>query len=185
MLKKIFSVYWLPSYFTILFAGLVWIWLSAASATETTSGLIPAPRQGFLAPEFSLYSDQQELINIKDLKGKAVIINFWASWCPPCRAEMPAIEIVSRDFSQEGLVVLAVNATHQDDRQEIQTFVQELNLTFPILYDELGTVNQLYQVSALPTTFFVNTDGVIQDVVIGGPMSEALLRARVEQLFKD
>ena len=185
MLKKIFSVYWLPSYFAILLSGLAWIWFSAAPESGTTNGFIPAPRQGFLAPEFALYSNQQELVNFGDLKGKPVIINFWASWCPPCRAEMPAIEKVSQDYSQKGLVILAVNATNQDDLQDIQAFVQELDLSFPILFDELGSVNQLYQVSALPTTFFINAEGFIQDVVIGGPMSEALLRARVEQILKD
>jgi peroxiredoxin len=96
---------------------------------------------------------------------------------------MPAIERLYQDYSDKGLIILAVNATNQDDTQDVEAFKEAFSLTFPILYDDLGTINQLYQVSALPTTFFIDSEGIIMDIVIGGPMSEPLLRARVEQLL--
>jgi peroxiredoxin len=183
MIKKQFTQYWTYYSIVILLAGLAWIWFSAAPASGTTNGSIPEPRQGFLAPEFQLKNDRGELVSISDLKGKAIIINFWASWCPPCRAEMHALERVYQDYSKNKLVILAVNATNQDNLENILAFLQENNISFPILFDEDGTVNQLYKVSALPTTFFIDSNGIIQNVVIGGPMSEALLRARVEKLL--
>lgn len=185
MIKKLFTQYWTYSSISILLAGLAWIWLSAIPASGTTNGSIPEPRQGFLAPEFQLENDRGEQVSISDLKGKTIIINFWASWCPPCRAEMPALERVYQDYSNRELVILGVNATNQDNLENIQTFLQGNNISFPILFDEDGIVNHLYKISALPTTFFIDSNGIIQDVVIGGPMSEALLRARVEKLLGD
>jgi cytochrome c biogenesis protein CcmG/thiol:disulfide interchange protein DsbE len=114
-----------------------------------------------------------------------VLVNIWASWCPPCRAEMPAIERTYQDWRDQGFVVLAVNSTAQDKLADAQTFVTQNSLTFPIPLDESGQVTRLYRVSSLPTSFFIGKDGLIREVVIGGPMAEALLRSRVEQLLKE
>lgn len=97
---------------------------------------------------------------------------------------MPDLEQVYQDYQSEGLIILGVNATNQDDPEKAVSFAKEYGLTFPILFDKDGKVSQLYQLQALPTSFFVDKNGVIQDVVIGGPMSSALLRIRVEQLLK-
>lgn len=86
-------------------------------------------------------------------------------------------------YQSEGLEILAVNSTSQDTRQDALAFAESLGLRFPILFDDEGQVARLYQVTALPTTFFIDSQGIIQDVVIGGPMAEALLRVRVEQLL--
>ncbi len=97
---------------------------------------------------------------------------------------MPAIQKVYEEFQDQGFVVLAVNSTHQDNLGDAITFAQIWKLTFPILLDKDGSVSNLYQVRALPTTFFVDPQGIIQEVVIGGPMSETLLQIRVEQLME-
>ena len=112
-----------------------------------------------------------------------MVINLWASWCTPCRAEMPAIQNVYEQYGEAGLVVLGVNATNQDNPQNANQFVEEMGLTFPILFDTDGEVSQRYLLTALPTTFFVDSNGTIQEVVVGGPMAEALLRIRIEQLI--
>lgn len=90
---------------------------------------------------------------------------------------------VFQQYQGEGFLILAVNATAQDDRESALKFASSLGLTFPILFDLDGAVSQKYQVHSMPTSFFIDTEGTIQRVVIGGPMSEALLRAEVERLL--
>ena len=166
-------------------AGGLWIWASAVPAEATTGGLIPSPRVGFLAPDFSLESLSGDQISLSDLRGKVIVLNLWASWCPPCRAEMPALQRVYQANQDRGLVVLAVNMTAQDSIAAVEDFVQEFNLTFPILLDISGEVGKAYLMRALPTTFFINQDGVIQRVIVGGPMSGVTLQSTIEQLLED
>jgi peroxiredoxin len=168
----------------ILVLGLAWIFASADRSGTSTSGLIPAPQQGFLAPDFTLETTTGGTITLSDLRGTAVLINLWATWCPPCRAEMPAIEEVYNQYKDEGFVVLAVNMTYQDTFADIAPFVDEYGLTFPILLDKTGSVGSAYQLRSLPSSFFIDRDGTINEVVIGGPMAEALLRTRVEEILK-
>ena len=172
------------TYVVILLLGLVWIFVSADRSGTSTSGLIPAPQQGFLAPDFELSTTTGETVKLSDLRGQAVLVNLWATWCPPCRAEMPAIEKIYNEYKDDGLTVLSINMTYQDTATNIAPFVDEYNLTFPILIDESGSVSKAYQLRSLPSSFFVGRDGIIQEVVIGGPMAEALLRTRVEQILK-
>ena len=183
-MKDILRKPWRIFSIAVLLAGAGWIWLSAAPPGGTTNGGIPAPRMGFLAPDFSLQTLQGDALGLPDLQGRPLIINVWASWCTPCKAEMPALERVYQRYRDQGLVVLAVNATNQDSVAAASTFVQDHGLTFPVLLDLDGSVTRLYQVSAFPSSFFVDRQGVIREVVIGGPMSEALLRIRAEQLLE-
>ena len=97
---------------------------------------------------------------------------------------MPAIEAVYNAFKDQGFTVLAVNATNQDDREAAVQFVETHKLTFPILLDLSGEVSRQYELRALPSTFFVDEKGIIQEVVIGGPMAEALLLSRVQELIE-
>lgn len=168
----------------VLIVGAAWIWFTAAPLGSTTQGDIPAPQKGFLAPDFRLETFGRDGYTLSESRGKPVLINFWTSWCPPCRSEMPAIQKVYDEFKDQGFVVLAVNSTHQDNLGDAITFAQIRKLTFPILLDKDGLVGDLYEVRSLPTTFFVDPQGIIQEVVVGGPMSEALLQIRVEQLME-
>ena len=171
-------------YLLILAAGFAWILVSADTSGVSTSGEIPAPQQGFLAPEFELGTPTGEIVNLSDLRGQAVLVNLWATWCPPCRAEMQSIEKVYQEYKDRGFTVLAVNMTYQDDPLAVMPFVQEQELTFPILLDETGEMANTYQLRSLPSSYFIRRDGIINEVVIGGPMSEALLRTRIEDLLK-
>ena len=176
------SHHWIKT-FLILSLGIFWIFYSAPGAQNVTSGLMPAPKQGFLAPEFTLQNIDGGTIQLSDLRGKVLLINIWATWCPPCRAEMPAMQRVYLDYQHLGFEILAVNATKQDNPTSVANFTSDLGLTFPILLDYDGDVSRKYQLRSLPTSFFVDTSGIIQDVIIGGPMAEALLRIRIEQLI--
>ncbi len=168
----------------VLVLGIGWTLLSAAEPAGTTSGLIPSPREGFLAPDFTLDTLDGEEITLSEFRGDPVILNLWASWCPPCRAEMPAIQEVYDSNRDRGLKVLAVNMTYQDSAEAAEAFVREFELTFPIPLDRTGAVGNGYQLRALPSTFFIDRNGVIQQVIIGGPMSEATLQSAVEALFE-
>ena len=162
-----------------------WIWLSVVPASATTGGLIPSPREGFLAPDFTLDTLDGNQITLSELRGKVVVVNLWTSWCPPCRAEMPAIETVYQENKEQGLEVLAVNSTYQDSEANAAAFVQELGLTFPILLDRDGSVSNRYQLRALPTTYFIDRQGIIRSVVPGGPMSESLIQSKVADLLAE
>ena len=112
-----------------------------------------------------------------------MLVNIWASWCTPCKAEMPAIQTMYDKYKEDGFVVLAVNATNSDNIDNVINFVDDQNLTFPILLDMQGDISKKYQVQALPSSFFITQDGIINEVVIGGPMAEALLESRISFLL--
>ena len=171
-------------YTFILIAGLVWIFVSADRAGTSTAGEISAPREGFLAPDFSLSTPEGETFTLSELRGKAVLVNLWATWCPPCRAEMPAMQKLYDEYKDQGFVVLAINMTYQDNPAAVVPFVQENGLTFPILLEGTGEVGETYELRSLPSSFFIDRNGIIQEVVIGGPMSEALLRTRIESILQ-
>jgi len=170
-------------YILILIAGAAWIALSA-NTTDAVTNNTSAPQAGFAAPDFALKASDGTEYTLSKLKGNAVLVNLWATWCPPCRAEMPAIEKMYQEYKDQGLVVLAVNMTYQDDLLAVVPFTKEFALTFPILLEETGDVASAYQLRSLPSSYFISRAGIIQEVVIGGPMSEALLRTRIEQILK-
>ena len=176
--------YWTLISAVILGVGGLWIWWSAAPE-GTTEGEVPAPMEGFLAPDFELLTLEGEPMVLSDLRGKAVLVHFWASWCPTSRSVMPAMQEISEIYGQDEFVILAVNRTDQDSLVDVGNFVAQRGLTFPILLDSDGVVAAAYQVRSLPTSFFIDPEGMIQEIVIGGPMSEALLRTRVEKLLQE
>ena len=171
-------------YLLILILGFAWIFVSADRSGASTAGKIPAPQQGFFAPDFELKTPKGESIKLSDLRGQAVLVNLWATWCPPCRAEMETIEKVYQEYQDQGFTVLAVNMTYQDEVLKVMRFVTEHHLTFPILLDETGDMANSYQLKSLPSSYFINRDGTIHEVVIGGPMAEALLRTRIEAILR-
>ncbi len=167
-------------YLLVLLAGAAWITISAGTTIET--GKTSAPQAGFTAPDFMLKTPEAKNTRCPGSKASRVV-NFWATWCPPCRAEMPAIEKMYREYKDQGLVVLAVNMTYQDDL-EGRAICRNMVSPFPSCSKRQATVGAAYQLRSLPSSYFINRAGIIQEVVIGGPMSEALLRTRIEQILK-
>src|SRR5574341_1514179 len=166
--------------------GAGWTFLSRVPPAATTGGAPPpSPREGFSAPDFTLDLLGGGQVTLSELRGKVVVVNLWASWCPPCRAEMPALEKAYRANKDRGLDVLAVNSTVQDSEADAAAFVQDFGLTFPIPLDRMGAVSNRYLLRALPSTYFMDRRGVIRTVVIGGPMSEAVIRSKVEDLLAE
>ncbi len=167
----------------VLAVGLGWMVFLPPQANALTSGRIPAPQAGFLAPDLALQDSQGRLVRLSDLRGKPVLLNLWASWCPPCKEEMPAMQKVYELYAPKGFTILAINTTYQDERSTALAFAADRGLTFPILWDVDGSVSRLYQVHSMPTSFFIDRTGIIRRVVIGGPMPEALLRAEIEKML--
>lgn len=96
-------------------------------------------------------------ISLKDFRGRVVLLNFWASWCLPCREEMPAMELLYQEFKDQGFVLLAVNV--KDKQKDALAFVKELKLTYPVLFDPEGEVGLLYGAWGLPTTYLIGRQG--------------------------
>lgn len=131
---------------------------------QTSSAGPPAVEQA--APDFSLTDLDGKSYALSSLRGKVVIVNFWATWCPPCRAEMPSMEQLHRELADEGLVMLAINI-EKDGRQTVPKFLTGNPHSFPILIDEKEEVQKLYGVNKFPESFVIRKNGVIDDKVIG------------------
>ena len=169
-----------------LAAGILWTVVSRVpSAVGAPLSSSPSPREGFLAPDFTLDTLDGKKVTLSELRGKIVVVNFWATWCPPCRAETPALEKSYEQYKDSGVVILGANLTNQDLVSKVESFVQEFTLTYPILLDRDGSVGYLYQINGLPTTFFINRQGIIRTAVVGGPMSETFIRSKIEALLKE
>lgn len=173
--------------FVSLAAGILWTVASRVpSAIGAPLASAPSPREGFLAPDFKLNTMDGNQVTLSELRGKIVVINLWATWCPPCRAETPALEKSYDQYKDSGVVILGVNLTDQDSLSDVQAFVREFSLTYPILLDRDGSVSKsLYQIQGSPSTFFVNREGIIRTVVVGGPMSETFIRSKIEALLQE
>ena len=125
-----------------------------------------APKIGYLAPNFRLTNLQGEEVSVAGLSGKVLFINFWATWCAPCLAEMPSMEILYHDFKDEGLEMLAVSSD-AEGAVIVQPFVQKLELTYPILLDPDFRVHDKYRIQSVPTTILVDRNSVITHRIVG------------------
>jgi cytochrome c biogenesis protein CcmG, thiol:disulfide interchange protein DsbE len=119
------------------------------------------------APDFSLTDLNDKQYRLSDFRGKVVFLNFWATWCKPCREEMPSMEILNKNFEKDGLVMLAVSIDRVTTTKDISPFVKGLNLTFPILVDSWGRTDKPYKRMGVPETFIIDQQGIIQEIVIG------------------
>jgi thiol-disulfide isomerase/thioredoxin len=165
------------------FLGVIWIVMSRVPPSETgviSENLETAPRKGFLAPDFALTTLDGKTVQMSDLRGQPVLINFWASWCGPCRVEMPHIQAAFETHSDAGLIVLAVN--QMESPRTVAQFADEFGLGFLIPLDSDGTVSAGYQARALPTSYFVDADGIIRDAFVG-PMTSGLLESKLELIL--
>lgn len=140
-------------------------------------------RVGKPAPDFTLNGLDGKAVRLSDFKGKPVFINFFATWCTPCRQEMPDLETVWKANQNNGLVVLEINLTDQDTVADVQKFVKEFGLTMPIVLDEKGMVSTLYRVGPIPSSYFVSKDGTLVAVQVGS-MSRATMDQRIAKIMQ-
>ncbi len=170
-----------------LAAGLAFFFgLPSRSSVSIPPGLLAglsavpaAPEQGAPAPDFNLSDTQGRSHRLSDLQGSVVLINFWATWCAPCRIEMPALEDRYARYKEVGLQVLAVNFDEPLDA--VTAFGESFGLSFPLLLDPGGHIQQLYRVRGYPSSYFVDREGVIRIVHIG-LMTEGQLDGYLSEL---
>ncbi|MBI1734528.1 MAG: TlpA family protein disulfide reductase [Candidatus Rokubacteria bacterium] len=117
------------------------------------------------APEFALPALDGATVELSGLRGRVVVLNIWATWCPACRDEMPSLERLHREFDSQGVSVLA--ASLREDHEDVETFVREFKLTMPTLLDRDGRVGERYGIQWLPTTFLIGPDGRLIARAIG------------------
>lgn len=142
----------------------------ALDASLVAAGADVGTDEGDLAPNFLLESlDEGAEIRLSDYRGSAVVLNFWATWCRPCRSEMPQFVEAYDDLKDEGLVIVAVNM--QEGRGIAQPFADDFGMDFPVAIDRDGEVGDQFRILGLPTTYFIDRDGVIQGVFTG-PLEE-------------
>lgn len=149
MLKKVTLTVFLLSFMTFSLP------LSMAEAAPDN---LPGLRVGEKAPDFELMTLDGKTVKLSDYRGKKVILNFWATWCPPCKAEMPDIQKFYNE-TDDNVEILAINI---DPQYDVKKFVREANVTFPVLLDSKDEVNNLYRILTIPTTYFIDGEGIIR-----------------------
>src|SRR5918996_751510 len=135
------------------------VWMQSAKYEPLTVGKA--------APDFSLPDLNDKTVRLSDYRGKVVFLNFWATWCKPCREEMPSMEVLYKNFEKDGLVVLAISIDRVTTKKDIPPFVKGLSLTFPVLVDSWGQTDKRYKLMGVPETYIIDQQGVLREKVIG------------------
>lgn len=134
-------------------------------AALVPTGMDVGPQEDKLAPDFLLETLDGSDMRLSDLRGKAVVINFWATWCKPCRKEIPELVAAYEAYRERGLIILGVNM--QEGKSIVRPFAEDFGMNFPILIDRDGEVGGSYRLLGLPTTYFVDRAGVVRSVFTG------------------
>ncbi len=158
---------------------------AGAPAASSGAGVVTigSPLIGKPAPALAGTTLDGAAFDLAAQKGSPVVVNFWASWCGPCREEFPLLEAAVKRHSGSGLVV--VGSLYKDDADPARAFVAEQGATWPTVTDPSRSIGSAWKVLGPPQTFFIDRDGVIRDIVFGGPMSEALIASKIEKLMRN
>ncbi len=139
-----------------------------------------AVKVGKAAPNFSLQQLNGPEMALSDLKGKGVVLNFWGTWCEPCKKELPALQQQYNQFKDKGLVVVGVNIG--ESPVAVDPFVKQFGVNFPILLDSESQITKLYRIGPIPTTFFISPDGDVEEIFIG-QLNEAMIAQKVSKIL--
>jgi len=165
----------------IISVGLVWLLGWSLVNKEPITGLSGITMVNRPAPDFTITTFEGTKISFADLKGKPVVINFWASWCPPCRVEAPLLEHTWRAYKDRGVVFIGVDI--QDKLEDALAYIREFNVTYPNGPDPTGEISINYGVSGLPVTFFVSRKGEILRRWVGA-IERSVLISAIEEIMK-
>jgi peroxiredoxin len=199
-----------PAAVIITIAGVIW-WIEArdnggsvSSTGErygpaemptalTFEGVNISAAEGDMAPDFLLQNMEGDEVRLTDFRGQPVVLNFWATWCLPCRKEMPQFVHAYDDYSEEGLVIIAVN--QQESESIIRPFVEDYGVEFPMLIDRDGEVGDEFHILGMPETFFIDRNGILREHFIGqfqsedrgknvqGAIDQSELQSKIEQIL--
>ncbi len=169
----------------VAIAAVVWFFdrpgaANSQSVTVTATAMGSAPKVGKPAPDFELKQIDDTTVRLSDLKGKPVWINFWASWCPPCRAENPDIEAVYNKHKAEGLVLVAPAIGEGAD--SVASYMERADLHYPVGADTTTQIAANYRVLGIPTHIFVDREGIIREIRVGA-MSEKTMEKKLSEIL--
>lgn len=137
-----------------------------------------------MAPNFTLKSRSGKNIKLSELRGRVVMINFWASWCGPCRREMPVLEKLYKKYKSLGFVILGVNV--DDKPEQAEYFLKQVKISFPILFDRDKKISEKYAVTAMPSSFFIDRDGILRSEHKGYlPEYDLLYKNEIKKLIRE
>ncbi|HEY0601732.1 MAG TPA: redoxin domain-containing protein [Herpetosiphonaceae bacterium] len=151
--------------------------------TVVAEGAEAAALTSDAAPDFSLQTLDGETVRLSDFTGKVVLINFWATWCPPCVREIPRLVRISEEYDDDGLVVLGINTTFQDDPAKVEQFVRDQGISYRVLLDPDGDTSQKYPARLMPTTYLIDRSGKVVHTKVG-EVDEATLDEQVQALLR-
>jgi len=151
-------------------------------AELSTPGLDIEAKEGALAPDFLLETLDGDELRFSDLRGKAVILNLWATWCEPCRKEMPQFVQAYEQYNDDGLEIVAMNV--QESASIIEPFVDDFGMEFPVALDKNGRVSDAYRILGLPVTYFIDREGVVRGV-FQGPFLDRLRGTQVQGAIEE
>lgn len=168
----------------MLLGGLL-LWMFRGDGLErlmdSLPGRTPRPVEvGARAPDFILDTVDGGQLSLGQLRGQVVVLNFWATWCTPCRAEMPALEQVYQSHRERGLIVVGVDV--QEPAEKVRAFLLEVGVTFPIVLDSDTKLALRYRATGLPATFIIDRQGVVRDIRLG-PYTEEMLESKLAPLL--
>ncbi len=165
-----------------LLLGTTWIFLSQESVYELNliDNMVEAPAVGYQAPDFTVPTMTGETFTLSDQRGRPLVLNFWATWCPPCRAEIPFFQAASRKYNGQ---VTVVGVDDGEPIELVAPFASRLDIAYVIPMDEDGAVSKEYRVHSLPSTFFIDEGGVIRYIHIG-VINRAVLEDKIAQLLE-
>ena len=151
------------------------------TACQSGGGSGEAPEVGKLAPKFQLPNLDGQSVSLSDLRGKPLLVNFWASWCQPCIYEMPFMQEIYQEWSDRGLVLLAINVG--ESPSQVRGFMESQDFSFPVLLDVKGNAAARYNVRGIPATFIIDKDGIIQDIRVGAFPSKAAIEKKLNEII--
>jgi len=169
---------WIIASLALIVLGSGWIWVSQVPADAVPANRSPQPAVGYPAPDFELTTLSGEPFLLSELQGAPVVLNFWATWCGPCRRELPSLQAAHEHYGEH---VAIVGVDQAEAPATVQLYVDQLDLTFQIPMDNDQVAANLYNVMGLPTTFFIDPDGVIRRVW-SGEMNSITLAEGIEEI---
>jgi peroxiredoxin len=172
-------------YLTLVATTLAIVVIIGVKVSSLEQNSLPSsPLVGKKAPDFTLPTLDGTEVSLSQFHGRPALINFWATWCLPCREEMPELVRSYEAHKSEGFMILGLNLTYSDTLLDVQAFVSEFHITFPVLLDKEGKVAEmLYPLPGVPTSIFINRDGTIERVQVG-LMSEKQIDKFVAEILR-
>jgi peroxiredoxin len=157
-----------------------------SSATPSNSGQSTQSESKTTAPNFSWKDNSGSLINLSDLKGKVVLLDFWATWCGPCRETIPHVEAIYEKYLAKGVEVLGINLDDTSKLDSVKQFIKDNGMKYQVINDASGTVSQQYGVTSIPRFFIVDKNGYIDKMIIGyDPNMEIVISTEIDKLLKE